>query len=241
MRIHAIVLSVFTPITLLAQGQPVPVPPQISTSATTEVTVKPDRATLVFTVESRGATAAKAGAETARKQRAVLDTLHVLGIAVDQALTAGIAINPEFVNPGENKPPRVAGYVARNSVRIEILKIDQAGALVDAALAKEATGIGSLQFTSSKLADARRQALELAVVKAKAEADAMARAAGGSLGVLIDLSAQQFYPNQAPAPMAFRASVDAFSPQTPIMAGEMTVSATVNGRWVYTVVPPNGG
>ena len=81
--------------------------------------------------------------------------LRVRSIDADQMTTASIEIYPELAYSGENKPPRVTGYVARNSVRVEVRNIDQTGVLIDAALAKEATGIGSLQFNSSRRDAAR--------------------------------------------------------------------------------------
>jgi uncharacterized protein YggE len=235
MRLSALLLAAVMPMALSAQASgPTTGAPQIFTTATAEVELKPDRATLVFTVESRGATAAKAGSETARKARAVLDTLRALGVAADQLTTASVEINPEYVYPGQNQPPRVSGYVARNSVRVEILRLEQAGSLIDAGLAKESTGIGSLTFASSKSDEARRQAIELAVLKAKAEAESMAKAAGGTLGSLIELSAQPSYQRPMAQPMALKA-MSAFRgvEEMPISPGQLTVSATVTGRWGY--------
>lgn len=239
MRLNAFMLTALTPLALplvlFAQSTgPTIGAPQILTTASAEVELKPDRATLVFTVESRGATAAKAGAETARKQRGVLDTLRAMGVGVDQLTTASIEINPEYVYPGQNQPPRISGYVARNSVRVEVLRLEQAGALIDAGLAKESTGIGSLTFSSSKADEARRQAIELAVAKAKNEAAAMARAAGGALGSLIELTAQPSYERPMAAPAAFRMAAAAAVDQTPVNPGQLRVTATVSGRWGYS-------
>jgi uncharacterized protein YggE len=235
MRLSAIIIAALAPMTLLAQATgPTTGAPQIFTTATAEIELKPDRATLVLTVESRGPTAAKAGAETARKARAVLDTLRSLGVAADQLTTASVEINPEYVYPGQNQPPRVSGYVARNSVRVEVLRLEQAGALIDAGLAKESTGIGSLTFASSKSDEARRQAIESAVLKAKAEAESMAKAAGGTLGSLIELSAQPSYQRPLAQPLAMKAMSVRVADEMPISPGQLTVSATVTGRWGYT-------
>jgi uncharacterized protein YggE len=235
MRLSILLLGAVMPMALSAQASgPTTGAPQIFTTATAEIELKPDRATLVFTVESRGATAAKAGNETARKARAVLDTLRLLGVAADQLTTASVEISPEYVYPGQNQPPRVSGYVARNSVHVEILRLEQAGALIDAGLAKESTGIGSLTFASSKSDEARRQAVELAVLKAKAEAEAMAKAAGGALGGLIELSAQPSYQRPMAQPMELKAmSASRAGGEMPISPGQLTVSATVTGRWGY--------
>jgi len=233
MRFYSVILLGFIAGALPAQSPALNVP-QIVTSASAEVDLKPDRAALSFTVESRGGTAARAGAETARKQRAVLDTLRAMGISADQMTTTSIDISPEYVYPGQNQPPRVSGYVARNSVRIDVLKIDQTGSLIDAGLAKEATGVGSLDFSSSREAEARRQALELAVGKAKADAESMARAAGVNIGTLIELVAQpQFV--QPIYNRAFRSAMASPSADaTPVSPGQLKISATVSGRWSFT-------
>ena len=102
----ALVLSV--PVVGVAQESQATVnTPQLVTSASAEVELKPDRASISFTVESRGPTAARAGAESARRQRAVLDTLRALGVAADQVQTAAIQINPEYANSGPNSAARV--------------------------------------------------------------------------------------------------------------------------------------
>ena len=62
------------------------------------------------------------------------------------------------------------------------------GRVIDAALAKGANEISSLQFFSSKADSARSVALAAAVADAKAQAEVMARAAGGSLGQLLELN-----------------------------------------------------
>ena len=232
MRCRMIPLFLLAPLVAHAQATGSTVAaPQLSASATAEVQLKPDRATLAFSVESRGATAAKAGAETSRKQRAVLDTLRALGIATEQMTTASIEINPEFAY--DAKTPRLAGYVARNTVRVEVRDIDKVGALIDGALAREATGIGSLQFISSKAEEARRQALELAVAKAKGEAESMAKAAGGTLGGLIALDAQPSYQAPIAVDMLMKSAAARAPDSMPVSPGQIRISATVTGRWGF--------
>lgn len=75
MRSRLAMLVMFSPLALAAQA-PAAEKPQILTSATAEVEVRPDRATLVLSAKSHNITAARAETETARKQRAVLDTLR---------------------------------------------------------------------------------------------------------------------------------------------------------------------
>lgn len=204
--------------------------PQIITSATGEARVQPDRATIMFAVETRAQTAAKAGADNAKRQKAVIDTLRKLGLVERQISTTGYSVAPEMRYDG--KQPQVVGYVARNVVRAEVQNIDQAGSLIDAALAAGANVVNSLRFFSSKAEDARRAALSDAVAKARSDAEVMAKAAGGSLGTLVELSTSgAVRPIGEEFAMARMASADAA--QTPIEQGEQTISVFVSARWAF--------
>lgn len=207
-------------------------PPMVITVGRGEVELKPDRARMEFGVETRAQTAAAAAAENSRRQRAVLDTLQRIGIGAEQIQTANLQVTPEMVYPGQGQPPKVSGYVARNSVRLDVLKLDQTGSLIDAALAKGATNIAGLQFYSSRAAEARREALAKAVVSARLDAEAMVKAAGYQLGALIEIS------SSAPPDGPVFASMDvtrprmaALSEPTPVSPGELKVTEVVTVRW----------
>jgi len=73
-------------------------------------------------------------------------------------------------------------------------------------------------------------ALAVAVANARADAEALARAAGGSLGALIEMTTGE--PQVRPVEMAM-ARVAAAAPRTPIEAGQQTVEATVTARWLF--------
>jgi len=114
-----------------------------------------------------------------------------------------------------------------------VLKLEQTGLLVDAALAKGATNITGLQFYSSRAAEARREALVRAVKAARLDAEAMASAAGYQLGALIEISSSG--PSDGPITMNFdmaRSARFAAAPDpTPVNPGELKVVETVSVRW----------
>lgn len=210
-----------------------PLVPQVITQGRGEVDVKPDRARAELGVETRAPTAASAAAENSRRMRAVLDTLQRLGIAAEQIQTANLQITPEMVYPGQGLPPKVSGYLARNTVRVEVLKLEQAGAVVDAALNRGATTILGLQFYSSKAEEARREALERAVQAARMDAEVMVRAAGYQLGALIEISSGP--PSAGPTVMNMEmvrsAGMASSVEPTPVNPGELKVTEVVTGRW----------
>jgi uncharacterized protein YggE len=208
-------------------------PPSLVTSGQAEEKVTPDRVSVVVNVQTRAATAAAAAAENARRTRAVLDALTALGLSKDQLSTEGYTAYPEMNYDRPGNTPRVVGYVVTNSVRAESKRVDQAGQIIDASLGAGANMINGLSFYASSIEEARRKAIGAAVASARADAEAMAQAAGGSLGSLLELSTQG--PTVPPRPMfdlAARAKV-AMAEPTPINAGQQTVTVFVTARWAF--------
>lgn len=226
--LSALVLT--TPAALMAQDQTAPPPPQIITSATGEATVVPDRGHIYFAVETRAKTAAQAGADNARTQTAVIDAIKAKGVSPQNITTSGYSVGPEEEYPkGERK---LIGYLARNTVVVDVQKIDQIGGLIDAALGAGANNIGGISYYSTQIEGVRRTALERAVARAKGDAEVLARAAGGTLGSLIELSVAN---NGMPRPMMAmvatgRAMADT---PTPVEVGEQSVSVSVTARWSF--------
>ena len=213
-----------------AQVVGAPAPAQIVTTGNGEVRLAPDRATILVGVQSRAATAAAASSDNARRQRAILDTLRVLGLGSDQLSTLNYNVAPDIQYSPTNQPPRVTGYTVTNTVRADVKRLEDVARIIDAALAKGANEIAGLQFYSSKADSARRAAMELAVANARADAETLAKAAGGTLGPLLELSTSfSVRPMQevfGAAPMAARAA-------TPIEPGQQSVTASVSARWIF--------
>jgi uncharacterized protein YggE len=207
--------------------------PQIVTTGSGEAQVTPDRATIMIGVQSRASTAAAAGADNARKQKAILDALKALGLTSEQLSTTNYNVNPEMQYPTPTNPTtRVVAYTVSNNVRVDVRRLEDIGKLIDAALAKGANEISSLQFSSSKADSVRRVALATAVADARADAEALARAAGGSLGSVIEITTASTPPRPIMFDARMEMSAKAAVP-TPIEPGQQTVSANVTVRWSF--------
>ena len=205
----------------------------IETSAQREVNIAPDRAIIVLAVETRASSAGYAAQTNAKAQRSVLDTLRTIGINPSQISTSGYSVQPNYESTSQGGNVR-DGFVARNAITVRLTQLDRVGAVIDAALARGATNVSSVSFDASNTADARRAALADAAAQAKADAATLARAMGGTLGPLIMATTQITRPG--PYPQAFaagRAMVE-----TPIMAGDIQVSATVFAKWAFVPSPP---
>ncbi|HET6680338.1 MAG TPA: SIMPL domain-containing protein [Gemmatimonadaceae bacterium] len=196
-----------------------------------EATVTPDRASIVFAVETRAATADEASARNAELQQAVIQAIKGRGVAASDITTVGYQLHPEMSYEG-GKEPRVIGYVARNSVQVLVRQIGETGRVIDAAIRAGSNRVNSLSYESSKAAETRRLALAKAVESARADAEAIARAAGGTLGSLVEVvSSGGGQPSPMPRMLAMtagRAEAD-----TPIEVGEQTMSADVVVTWRF--------
>lgn len=210
-------------------------PPQVSVSSRGEIKVTPDRATIRISVQTKGATAAAAAADNASKQRAVIDALRSLGLGEKDISTSDYSVTPEQ-RYEPNKEPTVVGYNVTNTLSVEVTSLKLVGPVIDAALAKGANMITSLQFSSSNTEAARRQAITIAVQRARGDADAAARAAGGSLGALLEVSIGG-YSSPPPRPFDMKIASTAMRAQveTPVDPGEQTISADVTTRWAFIV------
>jgi uncharacterized protein YggE len=211
-----------------------PATPQIVVSGSGEVRVTPDRAIINIGVYSRAATAAAAARDNARKQAAIIDTLRSLGFTNDQISTMHYNVSPEMRHEPRTGRSEVVAYTVSNTVRVDVRRLDQIGTAIDAALAKGANQIHGLDFYVFNTDEPRRRALTQAIERARLDADAMARAAGGSLGALLEMST-----GFTPIPiirqeMAMaRTGVAQADVATPIQPGEEVLRAIVTTRWQF--------
>ncbi|NEQ32906.1 MAG: SIMPL domain-containing protein [Leptolyngbya sp. SIO4C5] len=175
-------------------------------------------------VETQAETAAAAQTETAQRSSAVVDLLR--SRSVDKLETTGIQLNPVYDYSGDRQ--RIQGYSAVNLVSFRIAA-DQAGALLDELVNAGATRIDSLQFIAADaaLSAAQQIALQEATQEAQAQADAVLDTLNFTAQEIVGIQINQANP-PTPVPYAAQARLEADNlAQTPVIAGEQTVRATV--------------
>jgi len=205
--------------------------PQIAVTGRGEVKVSPDRATIQISVQTRGSTAAAAAAENANKQQAVLTALRALGLGNDQLSTINYNVYPEQ-RYEQGKEPVIVAYNVTNTILADVRKLTQVGPVIDAALSHGANMITSLQFYASNTEAARRTAIGTAIEKARADAEAAARAAHGTLGTLLEINIGAYSP-PPPRPMMMMDRKNTAQDSTPINPGEETLAVEVSTRWRF--------
>lgn len=232
-KILTLLATLYAPLAVQSQDIKVPLEaiPQIAVTGRGEVKVSPDRATIQISVQTRASTAAAAAAENANKQQAVITALRALGLGTDQLSTINYNVYPEQ-RYEQGKEPVIIAYNVTNTILADVRKLTQVGPVIDAALAHGANMITSLQFYASNTEAARRTAIGTAIEKARADADAAAKAAHGTLGTLLEINIGSYSP-PPPRPMMMMARKDAAQADTPINPGEETLAVEVSTRWRF--------
>jgi uncharacterized protein YggE len=208
--------------------------PEVETVGTGERRVAPDRANVHLTVESRAASAAAAAAQNVRSVQAVLDTLRRIGLDTAVA-TSSYNVGPNWEPDPERREPRRVGYVARTVLRVRLTRLEMVGRVIDAGLAKGATGIESVWFEASTVEQERRAALAEAALAARRDAEALARSLGGSLGPL--LSSSTVGANDPRRINMMMSAGGSAMRNTQITPTEIVISAAVVTRWQFIPSP----
>jgi uncharacterized protein len=232
-RFGPVLTAILAPLMLQAQNSKATndVIPQIAVTGRGEIKVSPDRATIQVSVQTRATTAAAAAAENATKQQSVLAALRALGLGNDQLSTINYNVYPEQ-RYEQGKEPVIVAYNVTNTILVDVRKLDQVGGVIDAALSHGANMITSLQFYASNTEAARRSAIATAIEKARADAEAAARAARGSLGTLLEINIGAYSP-PPPRPMMMVRAAGIAQADTPINPGEETLAVEVSTRWRF--------
>ena len=205
--------------------------PRIVVSGSAEVALPPDLATLDLGVVTRAATANEALADTSARMARVLELLQAQGIEPRDIQTAGLGLDPEIdyqrdLGPGQ--PPKVIGYVARNSLTVRVRDLAALGGLIDMLTADQmANSLRGLGFGLSDPRAAQNDARRGAVADARARAEVIANAAGYRLGPLVEIIEAT---GRGPTPMPMSSRMTA-SDSVPVAAGEVSLRAEVSMIW----------
>ncbi|MEP6343702.1 MAG: SIMPL domain-containing protein [Maricaulaceae bacterium] len=198
---------------------------QITVSATGKVSQAPDRASVSAGVVTQAKTADDAMAANAAKMSAAFEQLRAAGIEETDIRTSQMSLNPRF-SYQDRKSPKIDGYEVRNTVSATTDNLEKVGPMLDALVKAGVNNINGVSFSISEPETAKTTARDKAIKAAKAKAEAMASAAGVSLGDLTSIS-ENSRGGFTPQTVAFARTASVQS-TTPIAAGEQNLSVTVN-------------
>lgn len=180
-----------------------------------------DVAKIGLRVETRASTATAALTKNSQIARRVIAAIKARGIPSADIKTEHVSLSHFRERHGQQ---RVVVYRAVNAVRVTVRRIGKTGALIDAAVKAGATGVSTIELTTSKLHALYRTALGNAYDDARAKALILAQHAGVALGapVAIEEGIQE-----PPPVFASPQAGGAGSGSAPIEPGRSTVHADV--------------
>lgn len=223
-RIAALVVVGAAVVALAGVGRPEPAggaeepTAGITVTGIGTVNAVPDEATFSLGVQSEGSTAREALAANSERMRRVIAALKAAGVAKEDIQTQDVSISPSYEDEG-----RVSGYTARNSVSARIRDLAKAGAVLDAATNAGANEIYGPMLDRSDREELQAKALRSAVEDARSKAEALADAAGVSLG---DVTAIREGFAGGPEPY-FATTLAKTDASAPIEPGKQDIQATV--------------
>jgi len=225
-------LTVSLAAVLLAQA-PAPSPqtgPEILTAGSGEASLPPQRAVLHIGMTSRASNAADASSRNAKVLQSVLDTLTRAGFPRESLKTVEFGVGPNIDYEHGNK---VTGYEATATIRLVVHDLTQIGRVIDLALTAGATDVSDVAFESDSVTIGRRRALGEALAKARSDADALATAAGGSLGRLLEVSSGGGFGFASGARLSAVAVTASASRAAEFTPRDVVVQVSVQARWEF--------
>lgn len=198
-------------------GAATPATSTITVTGNGTVNATPDQASFDFGVQVNGASATEALRKDGQQEQAIIDALKNAGIDASDIQTTQVSLWPQTSNDGT----QITGYQASNSVNVTA-PIGKSGDLVDAAVGAGANNVDGPNVDVGDQSSYYAQALKQAVSDAQTKAQAIADAAGLTLGGIVHLSDQ----GGEPTPIAYD-GLAAGKAATPIEAGTQQIQATV--------------
>lgn len=191
---------------------------RISVSADATIKAKPTLVSLGFSVSTKGSSQARALASNGIAVRRVLAAIKSEGVAPRDIQTEQIGFDQNYSHG------QLIGYTASNSVSVSLHDVAKTGELITRVVGAGSTLESGPTFSLENTDLAYRQALDKALDKAHANAAAMARHTGLTLGK--PASIKEGVQNIVPVYARFDLEAAKAAP-TPVQPGRTDVSASV--------------
>lgn len=189
------------------------------------VEVAPDLGVVRLAVITEAETAAEAVQQNATRMQQVLAAVQALPHR--EIETVGLGVRPITTWDPDTRTASITGYRAENAVEVEV-DVDQVAPVFDAGITAGANESSGIELRLSDETPHRKQALRLAYEEARAGAEAVAEAAGVTLGqperITID-------PASGLEPRRFEAAMLRAEASTPVLPGPLAVRASLRAAF----------
>jgi uncharacterized protein len=202
-------------------------PKTMSLSGTGKVTIKANQAIIVLGVYTEAKSANWAEQENALRMTDVVSSLKALGIPDTDIQTIGYSINPEY----DYTYKITVGYQVTNTLQITVNDLSKVGPIIDSTSTAGANTISSVTFTVSdeEFAKSKLQAYTLAVADVKSKAKTISEGFDITISGIQSINENYYYPvyRNVYTAMDMKGATSSEA-QTPIIAGNLDISVTLN-------------
>lgn len=158
--------------------------PRLTVSAEGKLDVPPDKAVLIFAVETVGEKLADVQQENQGRLAKVLEECRSLKIPSQFIQTTSLNVIPEYPPPPrrpsderlEESIPRIIGYRVVHQVNVEVRNLEIVGKVVDRVLKVGANRFSGISWGLQNEHPTKLEALKLASATAQAKAETLAQA-----------------------------------------------------------------
>lgn len=160
----------------------------ITASGEGKALAAPDTAEMTFGATASGSDPKAVLAEANSISSAIVDAVKSAGVADEDIQTSGVSLYPQYDYSSGGKAATITGYEAQVSIMAKVRDIATLGEVITAASEAGATNIYGPSWSLSEDAAQANLAIENAITDARQRAEAMATAAGVSIGEVITVT-----------------------------------------------------
>ena len=194
----------------------------ISVTATGEDSMAPDLALVRLAVSGTGEELAPTRDEVNTRASAVLTRLRDLGIAEGDVNAPDVEIHPEY---DYRRGQKLMGYRVARQMTARVRDLDRLGDVLDGIVTAGANEVQGAEMTASDPSAAEHAALAAAVTAARAKAEAIADAAGVTLGALARV--EEADDMGMPQPKMRMMAMESADAATEVVTGDLTVTRRI--------------
>jgi uncharacterized protein YggE len=173
------------------------------------VSATPNSADVSLGVSTEATTALAAQEQANQLMNRVVEQLKSLDIEDRDIKTTDYTIFPQYgLITSEDRGNRITGYQVNINLQVHVRDLDRLNTVIDTATLAGANQVGSIQLSinESERKQLLAEAREIAVAEARSKAEALADAAGITLGRVINV--QEGERGSPPVPLAAELAVD---------------------------------
>lgn len=203
-------------------------PRTVTVTGTGTASVAADGATVRMAIVARAQEPDAAQSDAAKVTADILALTDELEIERNKVDTTGAIVRPDYRWNPVKEERELRGYIAERQMNVRVDDLEILGRLVEGAVVAGVNEVSPPQLHSSKKEAAHREALTLAALDARANAEVLAKTLGADLGDVISINTGSNAP-PPPGPLMRMAAAEMGSdPAATYNPADLTFSTTVN-------------